>query len=172
MVVEPNGTERMTARTATNRPARKGPAHRKAATSARKRKSTVAVQIKTAKVLGRALSHKAILGGVSAAVVKSAVEHDVLALDEVYRFIPKSTFARKVRDNAPLSVEEGDRIARLARLKSYASDVFESQEDAAIWLNESNPTLGGDTPIALVLTDEGARRVETVLRRIDYGDYT
>jgi putative toxin-antitoxin system antitoxin component (TIGR02293 family) len=115
---------------------------------------------------------QAILGGVSAALVKSAVEHDVLALDEVYRFIPKSTFARKLRDNTPLSVEEGDRIARLARLKSYASDVFESRQDAAIWLNESNPTLGGDTPIDLLLTDEGARRVETVLRRIDYGDYT
>lgn len=172
MITKPNETANMTTRTTKIRPPRKGQTHRKAAKIARKHKPTAAFQIKTAKVLSQALSHKTILGGVSAELVKSAVDHNVLALDEVYRFIPKSTFARKVRDKSTLSVEEGDRLARLARLKSYASDIFESQEDAKIWLNENNPALGGDTPIDLMLTDEGTRRVETVLRRIDYGDYT
>lgn len=77
-----------------------------------------------------------------------------------------------MRENSKLSIEEGDRLARLARLKSYAGDVFDSREDAENWLNESNPALRGEFPIDLMLTDEGARRVETVLRRIDYGDYT
>jgi putative toxin-antitoxin system antitoxin component (TIGR02293 family) len=150
----------------------KEPARRKAGKKARKRKPVTASRVKTAKGLSRTLTHRIILGGVSAALVKAAVDHDVLALDEVYRFIPKSTFARKVRDNTTLSVEEGDRIARLARLKSYAADVFDSEEDAGIWLSENNPALSGEAPIDLLLTDEGARRVETVLRRIDYGDYT
>jgi putative toxin-antitoxin system antitoxin component (TIGR02293 family) len=171
MIDGPNETENMTTPTSRTRPAGKGQAHRKAARIAHKHKPSAAFQIKTAKALSRALSHKTILGGVSAELVKFAVDHDVLALDEVHRFIPKSTFARKVRDKSTLSVEEGDRIARLARLKSYAGDIFENPEDAQTWLNENNPTLG-DTPIDLMQTDEGARRVETVLRRIDYGDYT
>lgn len=128
--------------------------------------------IKTAKGLSQALSHKRVIAGVNASLVKSAVDHDLLTLEEVHRFIPKSTFARKVRNGSALSVEEGDRLARLARLKAYAAEVFDSAEDAEIWLNEKNPSLGGEAPIALMLTDDGARRVETILRRIDYGDYS
>lgn len=129
-------------------------------------------RITTVKRLSQALSHKRVIAGVNASVVKSAVDHDLLTLEEVHRFIPKSTFARKVRKGSALSVEEGDRLARLARLKAYAAEVFDSAEDAEIWLNEKNPSLGGEAPIALLLTDDGARRVETILRRIDYGDYS
>lgn len=136
------------------------------------RKRPAGSNIKTARGLSRALTHHLILAGVSAALVKSAVEHNVLALDEVYRFIPKSTFARKLRSNSTLSVEEGDRLARLARIKSYAGEVLGSDRDAETWLGEPNPRLGGDAPIDLLLTDDGARRVETILRRIDYGDYS
>ncbi|MGH8195497.1 MAG: antitoxin Xre/MbcA/ParS toxin-binding domain-containing protein [Woeseiaceae bacterium] len=162
----------MTVSAARTKASAKGRPRRKAGKAASKRKSTAALSIETVKDLSRALSHKTILDGVSAALVKSAVDHDVLALDEVHRFIPKSTFARKVRDHTSLSVEEGDRLARLARLKSYAGEVFQSREDADTWLNEKNPGLRGDAPIDLLLTDEGARRVELVLRRIDYGDYS
>jgi len=138
---------------------RKDQARRRAGKTGRKRKPVTGFEVKSAKGLSRTLTHRIILGGVSAALVKSAVDHDVLALDEVHRFIPKSTFARKVRDNTTLSVEEGDRIARLARLKSYAADVFDNEEDAGIWLSENNPALGGEAPIDLLLTDDGARRV-------------
>lgn len=144
---------------------------RKSGKTAHKHRAAAA-QIKSAKGLKRALTHKLVLAGVSAALVKSAVDHDVLALDEVYRFVPKSTFARKLRNNVALSVEEGDRLARLARLKAYAGDVFASEKDAETWLNEENPALGTEAPIDLILTDDGARRVESVLRRIDYGDYS
>ena len=154
----------MTASTAKSRTAGERPL--------RKSGQAPVAEIKTARGLRRALTHRLILAGVSAALVKSAVEHGVLAPDEVYRFIPKSTFARKLRNDIALSVEEGDRLARLARLKAYAGDVFDSDKDAEIWLNEENPALGGQTPISLILTDDGARRVEAVLRRIDYGDYS
>jgi putative toxin-antitoxin system antitoxin component (TIGR02293 family) len=157
----------MTASTARSRTTGKRPRRK----SGKSGQAPVA-EIKTARGLRRALTHRIILAGVSAALVKSAVEHGVLAPDEVYRFIPKSTFARKLRNDIALSVEEGDRLARLARLKAYAGDVFDSDRDAELWLNEENPALGGQTPISLILTDDGARRVETTLRRIDYGDYS
>jgi putative toxin-antitoxin system antitoxin component (TIGR02293 family) len=120
----------------------------------------------------RQFSHDAILNGVEAALVKRAVDAKLLRLDEVHRLIPASTFARKVRQGRKLSREEADQVARLLRIKGYAREVFEDAEVAETWLSEANPALGNRVPAELLLTDEGTRTVETVLRRIDYGDYS
>ena len=120
----------------------------------------------------RQFSHDAILEGVDAGIVKRAIEQKFLRLDEVHRLIPASTFARKVREHRKLSREEADQVARLLRIKGYAAEVFDSAGVAATWLSEANPALGNHVPGDLLLTDEGTRAVETVLRRIDYGDYS
>ncbi len=120
----------------------------------------------------RELSHDAIVSGVEAGLVKRAIEAKLLRLDEVHRLIPASTFARKVREGRKLSREEADQVARLLRIKGYAADVFEDPDVAASWLSEANPALGDRVPADLLVTDEGTRAVETVLRRIDYGDYS
>lgn len=117
-------------------------------------------------------SHDAIVSGVEAGLVKRAIEAKLLRLDEVHRPIPASTFARKVREGHKLSREEADQGARLLRIKGYAAEVFEHARLSESWLSEANPALGGRVPADLLLTDEGTRAVETVLRRIDYGDYS
>ena len=63
-------------------------------------------------------------------------------------------------------------MARLLRIKVHAREVFEDAATAEAWLNEPNPALGQRVPVELLVTDEGTRAVETVLRRIDYGDYS
>ena len=118
------------------------------------------------------LSHDAILEGVDARLIKRAMGEGLLRPEEVQRLIPPSTLARKVREGRKLSREEADQIARLLRIKAYAREVFEDAALAETWLNEPNPALGGRIPADLLLTDEGTRTVETVLRRIDYGDYS
>jgi putative toxin-antitoxin system antitoxin component (TIGR02293 family) len=118
------------------------------------------------------LSHEAIVSGVEAGVVKRAIEAKLLRLDEVHRLIPASTFARKVRKGRKLSREEADQVARLLRIKGYAAEVFDNADLAESWLSEANPALRERVPADLLLTDEGSRSVETVLRRIDYGDYS
>jgi putative toxin-antitoxin system antitoxin component (TIGR02293 family) len=120
----------------------------------------------------RQFSHDAILKGVEAGLVKRAIEEKLLRLDEVHRMIPASTFARKLREGRKLSREEADQVARLLRIKGYAREVFEDTGVAEAWLSEANPALGNRVPADLLLTDEGTRAVETVLRRIDYGDYS
>ena len=120
----------------------------------------------------REFSHDAILKGVEAGLVKRAIEEKLLRLDEVHRLIPASTFARKLREGRKLSREEADQVARLLRIKGYAREVFEDTGVAESWLSEANPALGNRVPAELLLTDEGTRAVETVLRRIDYGDYS
>jgi putative toxin-antitoxin system antitoxin component (TIGR02293 family) len=119
----------------------------------------------------RRFSNDAILEGVEAGLVKRAIQEKVLRLYEVHRLIPASTFARKVREGRKLSREEADQVARLLRIKGYACEVCEDPEVAETWLAEANPGLGKRVPADLLLTDEGTRAAETLLRRIDYGDY-
>ncbi len=128
--------------------------------------------VPTSSPVQREFRHDAILEGVEAGVVKRAIQEKLLRLDEVHRLIPASTFARKVREGRRLSREEADQVARLLRIKGYAGEVFEDAEVAETWLSEANPALGNRVPADLLLTDEGTRAVETVLRRIDYGDYS
>lgn len=116
--------------------------------------------------------HRAILEGIAARSLKEAIGQGVLRQDEVQRFIPASTLARKVREGRKLAREEADQVARLLRVKAYAAEIFESTEVAETWLRDPNPALGDRLPAELLVTDEGTRAVETVLRRIDYGDYS
>ena len=127
--------------------------------------------VPTSSRVQREFSHDAILEGVEAGLVKRAIQEKLLRLDEVHRLIPASTFARKVREGRRLSREEADQVARLLRIKGYATEVFEDADVAETWLSEANPALGNRVPADLLLTDEGTRAVEAVLRRIDYGDY-
>ena len=120
----------------------------------------------------RRFSHDAILAGIEARLVKQGIGQGILRLDEVQRFIPASTLARKVRERRKLGREEADQVARLLHIKVHAREVFEDAATAEAWLNEPNPALGQRVPVELLVTDEGTRAVETVLRRIDYGDYS
>lgn len=120
----------------------------------------------------RRFGHDAILEGIDARLLKEAIGKGVLRLDEVQRLIPASTLARKVREARKLSREEADQVARLLRVKAYASEVFENTDVAETWLRDPNPALGNRVPAELMVTDEGARAIEMVLRRIDYGDYS
>jgi putative toxin-antitoxin system antitoxin component (TIGR02293 family) len=120
----------------------------------------------------RRFSHQAIVEGIDAGLVKQGIRQGILRLDEVQRFIPASTLARKMRERRKLGREEADQVARLLWIKAYAQAVFEDASTAEVWLTEPNPALGTRLPIDLLVTDEGTRAVETVLRRIDYGDYS
>ena len=126
----------------------------------------------TTAAVKRQFAHRRIVKGIKATTIKRALDKNVVTTEELYRFIPKTTLDRKMREGRDLTAEEADRIARFLRLKSYAEEVFEDRDITKTWLTEDNPALGGEAPINMVVTDEGTRRVETVLRRIDYGDYS
>lgn len=81
------------------------------------------------------------------------------------------TWARRMAKNQ-LSPVESDRLYRLARIIARTEEVFGSQEKASLWLKEPNRALGLQTPLSLLDTDEGARRVEDVLIRIEHGVFS
>lgn len=76
---------------------------------------------------------------------------------------------RKASTLERLSPVESDRIYRFARIAALAEDVFEDRKEALEWLNSRQYGLGGRIPFDMLQTDAGAREVEELLIRIDYG---
>lgn len=84
--------------------------------------------------------------------------------------IPSRTIARRKEDKQ-LTPVESDRLYRLARIVAYGHVVLGDMEKVRTWLKTSNRGLGGEIPLSLLATDIGARQVEEVLQRIEYGIY-
>jgi putative toxin-antitoxin system antitoxin component (TIGR02293 family) len=70
------------------------------------------------------------------------------------------------------TVPEPDFNAIPATLMAHALDTFGDEQKAKSWLATPNPVLNNQEPIQLARTPEGARRVEEVLTRIDYGMFS
>lgn len=85
--------------------------------------------------------------------------------------LSKSTFHRRKTAGTPLNPLVSDRVVRFARLLSKAITVFGSQDDANKWLGSPQFGLGGEIPLDYAKTEIGAREVENLLGRIEYGVY-
>jgi putative toxin-antitoxin system antitoxin component (TIGR02293 family) len=57
-------------------------------------------------------------------------------------------------------------------LMAHALDTFGDERKARSWLTTPNPVLDDREPFDLAQTPEGARRVEEILTRIDYGIFS
>lgn len=78
--------------------------------------------------------------------------------------------AKRVQSNVSrLRLSESDRIYRITRLLALASEVLEDQQRAIRWLNRPNRALGDNSPFDKLRTESGAREVEDLLMRIEYG---
>jgi putative toxin-antitoxin system antitoxin component (TIGR02293 family) len=77
---------------------------------------------------------------------------------------------RKVQGR--LGPEESDRVFRYARLMGKAVEVMEGEEPARRWLTSPQVGLGGAVPLDYAETEVGAREVEDLLGRIEYGVYS
>lgn len=79
--------------------------------------------------------------------------------------IPPTTLARR-KKSGRFTLEESERLFRLARLVTQARAVFRSEEGVARWFKKPNRALGGKTPLEYASTPIGAEEVERVLDRI------
>jgi putative toxin-antitoxin system antitoxin component (TIGR02293 family) len=83
--------------------------------------------------------------------------------------VPKRTLARRKAANEPLTVEETDKALRLDRIAEQAERVFGEPEKAQRWLRKPKRELKGETPLAYLASEAGARVVEEMLFRIEHG---
>lgn len=71
-----------------------------------------------------------------------------------------------------LGVDVSDRLVRIARLYTLAEEVLENPHAALHWLNRPQPGLNERVPLELMRTEVGAKEVEELLYRIEYGMYS
>ncbi|HZY99657.1 MAG TPA: antitoxin Xre/MbcA/ParS toxin-binding domain-containing protein [Candidatus Baltobacteraceae bacterium] len=112
-------------------------------------------------------------GLASTSLRQLAQRYDV-SLEQMGRLvgIPKATLTRRLQARRPLPIQEADRAYRLARIYSYAADVFDDEAKAREWFFRRNRALGGDKPFDLLDTQPGVERVERVLSRIEQGTFS
>jgi putative toxin-antitoxin system antitoxin component (TIGR02293 family) len=108
----------------------------------------------------------------------SSVEHFIrkanLQRDEAIDLVGISarTLVRR-KEKGRLSPDESDRLVRAARIVSGAQQLFEGDAAAANrWLKTSQPALGGATPMEYAGTETGAREVEALINRLEYGIFS
>lgn len=83
-----------------------------------------------------------------------------------------TTLARR-KAQGVLEKEESERVLRLARLASFAQEVFDGNRDIALrWLKMPAPALKGRIPLELAATEFGAEEVHKLLIRIEHGVYS
>jgi putative toxin-antitoxin system antitoxin component (TIGR02293 family) len=85
--------------------------------------------------------------------------------------ISKATLHRR-KAAGRLGPAESDRVVRFARLMGKAVEVLESEQDARRWLTSPQFGLGGAVPLNYAETEVGAREVEDLLDRMEYGVYS
>jgi len=83
--------------------------------------------------------------------------------------IPARTLKHRRQRQEPLSLDESDRLARVARVYALAVRVFGNPEKARRWLSKPKIRFDDQTPLAMLRTDLGGRQVEEMLIQIDEG---
>jgi putative toxin-antitoxin system antitoxin component (TIGR02293 family) len=82
--------------------------------------------------------------------------------------LSKATLHRRQRSGR-LTADESDKAVRFARLFGKAVETLEDKEAARRWLSSPQIGLGGALPLDYAETETGAREVENLLTRIEYG---
>jgi putative toxin-antitoxin system antitoxin component (TIGR02293 family) len=85
--------------------------------------------------------------------------------------ISRSTLQRR-KAAGRLSPAESDKVMRFSRLLQHAAEIFGNIDKARAWLKHPQRGLGGAIPLDYAETEIGAREVERLLGRIDYGVYS
>lgn len=93
-----------------------------------------------------------------------------LQLASVLR-IPASTLARRKKEGR-LASDESERLLRVGRLFDLAVGTFGDSAAAQHWLNAPRSVLDGETPLERAETEPGARQVEALLGRLEFGVYS
>jgi putative toxin-antitoxin system antitoxin component (TIGR02293 family) len=83
----------------------------------------------------------------------------------------RATLHRR-KTQGKIDQNESERLVRYQRLLEKADDVFGDVATARKWLTHKQPGLGGAVPLDFARTEIGAREVENLLGRIEYGVYS
>jgi putative toxin-antitoxin system antitoxin component (TIGR02293 family) len=93
-----------------------------------------------------------------------------LALNDLLEVvIPARTLKHRRQRQQPLSLDESDRLARVARLYELGVKVFGNPDKARRWLSKPKIRFEERSPLSMMHTELGGRSVEEMLYQIDEG---
>jgi putative toxin-antitoxin system antitoxin component (TIGR02293 family) len=104
-----------------------------------------------------------------AALEEFAVYSGFAMKDLLEVVIPLRTLKHRRQRQEPLSAEESDRLARVARLWELAVKVFGNPDKARRWLTKPKIRFEERTPLTMMRTGTGGDEVEEMLGQIDEG---
>ena len=137
--------------------------------------SRIATVLGGEKVLGRHVRsdlelEECVRRGLPIEVLDAMLHRSVVDTGELYGWIiPRRNLAHRAKKKQRLSLEESNRVARVARIYALAVDTFGNEEKARRWLRKPLRQLAGRTAMRTLETELGAHQVETILGRIGYG---
>jgi len=116
---------------------------------------------------------RVVQAGLDFAELEALREQLALPLDRLATLLgmARATLHRR-KSGGRLTSDESDKVVRFARLLGHAVHLFGGIEDARRWLKAPQRGLGGAVPLEYAQTEAGAREVENLLGRIDYGVYS
>jgi putative toxin-antitoxin system antitoxin component (TIGR02293 family) len=114
-----------------------------------------------------------IQAGLSFAGVRKLQNALGLPLEKIATFLgmSRATLHRR-KHQGKIDRRESERLVRYQRLVKKAADVFGDPAAARDWLTHPQPGLGNAKPVEFAKTEMGAREVENLLGRIEYGVYS
>ena len=118
---------------------------------------------------------EAVTAGVPIATLRELVRKSSVTVADLARVVgPRRTLDRRLKEDAPLSIDESDRFVRFASIFDLAASVFGDRDAGLAWLRDAQPgTSSGAaataTRLDLLRTDAGARAVENLLIRARHG---
>lgn len=112
---------------------------------------------------------------IEAGLPVSALDHlaEAVAPEDArfkFRLIPKATLERRRRSTKRLTTEEGDRLARIAKVFAIALDIYHDPQKVRDFLRRPHMMLDNKAPLDVALaTGPGADAVINLLGRAAYG---
>ena len=83
--------------------------------------------------------------------------------------IDRRTLQRRRSEGKPLGAADSANMLEIARVLTFASEVFGDEEKVKRWIRRPNAALASETPLELLATSTGRGLVRDVVGRIAHG---
>lgn len=113
---------------------------------------------------------EAVVRGIPAGAIRQLVSEAGATVSDLAKIVaPRRTLDRRLKENARLTLQESDRLARLLRVLDLAARIFGDRRRAMAWMTKPKERLNGETPLDRLRTEAGAREIEEWLEQSRHG---
>lgn len=133
----------------------------------------VAADLGGTDVLGREVTNEMVMvdlitEGLPVETTRRVVTYGIVSDDEIRDLVvPQTTLARRMKSGR-LDAAESDKLVRITRVVELAREAL-GEEKGDRWMRRPNRALQGKVPLELCRSEAGARMVEDVIGRLNYG---